>query len=133
MMNSFTRNDIASAFVALGVASFGAHLWLFLAYVSSHPRQPDAELGFIHALSYHGYVYVTDAEATGLVLLWIAFFISLLLEGVIARRGEPDVTGSTARMKIVFACSLLICTGAIYLAGRPMTNFAVSHGIVLHL
>jgi hypothetical protein len=130
-MNSLTRNDIASAFVALGVASFGAHLWLFLAYVSSHPRQPDAELGFVHALSYHGYVYVTDAEATGLVLLWIAFFVSLVLEGVIARRG--DVTGSTARMKIIFASSLLICTGAIYLEGRSMTNFAVSHGIILHL
>jgi hypothetical protein len=134
MMNPLTRNDITSAITGLGAASFGTHLWLFLAYVSSHPRQPDTELGFTHALSYHGaYVYVTDAEATGLALLLIAFFVSIVLAGVLTRRGERDFASSTAREKIIFACSLLIYTGAIYLAGRSMANFAVSHGIILHL
>jgi hypothetical protein len=136
MVNPLTRNDVTSAITGLGAASFGTHLWLFLAYVSSHPRQPDAELGFIHALTYHGSnIYVTDAEATGLALLWIAFFVSIILAGILTRRGERDFAGatSTEREKIIFAGSLLIYTAAIYLAGQSMANFAVSHGIILHL
>lgn len=134
MMNPLTRNDISSAIIGLGAASFGTHLWLFLAYVSSHPRLPDTELGFTHALSYHGSnIYVTDAEATGLALLLIAFFFSIVLAAILTRRGERELASSTAREKIIFACSLLIYTGAIYLAGRSMANFVVSHGIILHL
>jgi len=132
-MNRLTRDDLAAAIVALGLACFGTIFWLFYAYFSSHPKQPNAALGFIHALNNHGsYVYLTDAEATGLGLLWITFFVSVLLAGM-ARSGGTDLASLTARLKIIFCCSFLICIGAIYLAGQSIANFAVSHGIILHI
>jgi hypothetical protein len=61
---------IAAASAALCPASFGTFLWLFFAYFSSHPAKPNAALGFVHALNHHGsYVYLSDAESTGLALL----------------------------------------------------------------
>jgi len=51
---------------------------LFFAYFSSHPAKPNAALGFVHALNNHGsYVYLSDAESTGLALLMNVFMIGL--------------------------------------------------------
>jgi hypothetical protein len=131
-MNSQTRNDLASSIGALGLVSFGINLWLFYAYYSSHPKQPDVGHGFTHPLNNHGsYVYLTDTEATGLYLLLLAFLISILLAGLI-RHGGSDPASTSPRMKIIFACSLVIYTLVICLAGPSIANFAVSHGIVLN-
>src|SRR5258708_7339357 len=131
-MTRITWDDLASAMTALALASFGTNIWLFYAYFSSHPKRPDAGLGFIYALNNHGsYVYLTDAETTGRGLLWISFFVCFLLAGL-ARSGGTDLVNLTARLKIVFACSLLFYIGGIYLWGRSIANFAVYHGVILH-
>jgi hypothetical protein len=52
---------------------------LFFAYFSSHPAKPNAALGFVHALNNHGsYVYLSDAESTGVALLMNVFMIGFL-------------------------------------------------------
>jgi hypothetical protein len=77
MPRSF-RYIIAAATAALCPASFGTFLGLFFAYFSSHPAKPNAALGFVHARNNHGsYVYLSDAESTGLALLKNGFMIGL--------------------------------------------------------
>src|SRR5665213_2329562 len=106
-MNRSVRYDIAATMLAFGFASFGTHVWIFLSYFSSHPKLPNVEEGFVHALNNHGsHVYVTDAEATGLGLLWLAFFLGILCGGLICPRPHP--ASAPLRLKIIFACSLLL-------------------------
>ncbi|MGH6933245.1 MAG: hypothetical protein ACREEE_12525 [Dongiaceae bacterium] len=150
-MNRSFRNDIASATAPLCIVSFGAFLWLFFAYFSTHPVQPDPERGYVHALSNHGsHVYLTDIESTGLALLMAAFAIGFLLTIAIApkdhilpppktprwiayvsARYRTDLADPSPRMKAIFLCSLGCYVAVILLAGRSIASFVVSLGIVL--
>jgi hypothetical protein len=72
-MEGPSRIDIADAAVALFPSGWITYFWIFFSYFSSHPTKPNAELGLVRALANHGsYVYVSDAEATGLALLKIS-------------------------------------------------------------
>jgi len=77
MPRSF-RYDIAAATAALCPASFGTFLGLFFAYFSSPPAKPNPAIGFVHARNNHGsYVYLSDAESTGLAMLRNGFMIGM--------------------------------------------------------
>jgi hypothetical protein len=131
-MMSF-RKDFAAAGVGLALAIFGVHMWMFQSYLSSHPTIPIPDRGFVHALNNHGHhVYLTDTEATGLALLWLAFLVSILPVGSIAiGLAKPD-RAPTVRSSTIIACSVLISIGAIYLWGPSIAVFAVSHEVILN-
>ena len=108
-------------------------MWMFQSYFSSHPRMPIPDQGFVHALNNHGaYVYLRDAEATGLALLWLAFLVSFLLWGSIAVGLSAVDRSPTKRSSAIIACSTLVSVGAIYLLGQPIVASAVSHGLILN-
>ena len=138
-MKRSIRNDVASATVALCVASFGTFLWLFFAYFSSHPTKPNVELGFVRALNNHGsFVYLSDTESTGLALLMLGFFVGLLAAGVIVPKDpfgalKADFAPAIPRMKIIFLCSLVFYLAVIWLVGPALVRLVVSQGIVLHI
>jgi hypothetical protein len=123
---------------------------LFFAYFSSHPAKPNAALGFVHALNHHGcYVYLSDAESTGLALLMNVFMIGLFgmfrilpKDPALAPPGtarwlthfyvsKTDLANPTPRRKAIFLCSLVFCLAVIYLAGLSLVRFVVSRGMVL--
>jgi hypothetical protein len=132
-MKRASRNEIASAASALCPASFGVYLWLFFSYFSSHPTKPNADAGFVYQLNNHGsYVYLSSTEATGLALLWVAFFAgfsSVLIAGGVV---QTDLTNPTPKLKAIFLFSLVFCVAVIWLAGRSIADFFVSHGIIFH-
>jgi hypothetical protein len=149
-MKRSVRYDIVSAIAALCPVSFGTFLWLFFDYFSSHPTKPDAALGFVHALNNHGsYVYLSDAESTGLALLMNVFMIGLFgafailpKDPALAPPGtarwlthfyvsKTDLANPTPRLKTIFLSSLVFYLAVIYLAGPSIVRFAVSRGIVL--
>jgi hypothetical protein len=152
-MKRSVLNDIASAAVALFPACFGTFIWLIFAYNSSHPTKPNAELGFVHPLSNHGsYVYLSDTESTGLVLLMIGFFAGLLVAAILVAkeaiplpRGTPrwityvsarvrtDFDHPTRRMKTISLCSLGVYLAIIWLAGPSIVRLVVSHGVILQM
>jgi hypothetical protein len=105
---------------------------LFFAYFSSHPAKPKAALGFVHALNHHGsYVYLSDAESTGLALLMNVFLIGLFgmfrilpNDPALAPPGtarwlihfyvsKTDLANPTPRRKGIFLCSLVFCLAVI--------------------
>jgi hypothetical protein len=150
MKRSF-RTDVALATAALCAASFATDLWLFFTYLGSRPAKPNAALGFVHALNNHGsYVYLTDTESTGLVLLMNVFiagaigtFVILPKDPTLAPSGtarwlthfyaaRADLDNPTPRQKAVFLCSLVFCLAVIWLAGPMIVRFMVSRGIVLY-
>jgi hypothetical protein len=151
-MERSSRNEIATAAAALCPASFGAHLWLFYKYFSSHPTRPDVESGFVYQLNNHGaYVYVSNMEATGLALLWMAFFVGLFLLFIVAPKdfilpspemprwityvggiAKTDLANPTPKLKVIFLCSLVFYVVVIWLAGPSIVGLFVSHGVVLH-
>ena len=136
-MKRSTRNDIASAIVALCPASFGTFTWLFYSYFSTHPTKPNVQLGFVHALNNHGsYVYLSDAESTGLVLLAIAFVIAFFgslaivpKDPILPSLGTPrwltyvsgsahtDLENPTHRLKMIFLGSFVFYLAVIYFLG----------------
>jgi hypothetical protein len=125
-----SKSDVGAALVALALASFGTHLWIFHSYFSSHPRWPIAEGGFVYALNNHGsHVYVTDREVTGLGLLSLTFLISILVVGIVV--GRTELAKATTRSTTIIACSLPLYIGAIYFFGQSIASFFVSHGIIL--
>ena len=94
---------------------------------------PIPDRGFVHALNNHGgHVYMTDAEVTGLALLWIIFLVSILLWGIIAIGLAETERVATVRSNTILACSTVVSVGAIYLVGPSTAAFAVSHGIILN-
>jgi hypothetical protein len=104
MPRSF-RYDIAAATAALCPASLGTFLWLFFAYFSSRPAKPNATLGFVHALNNHGsYVYLSDAESTGLALLMNVFMIGLFGMFAILPKDPALAPPGTARWLAHFLC-----------------------------
>lgn len=151
-MTRALRNDIASATVAICPASFGAFLWLFFAYFSSHPTTPNDELGLVYKLSNHGsYVYLSATESTGLALLMIAFVVGLVVtlfivpkDYILPPPGTPrwmtyvggtaktDLAKPTPRLRMIFLGSLVFCLGVIYFAGPWLAKLMVARGIVLH-
>ncbi len=152
-MKRSSRNAVASAAVALCPASFGARLYLFYSDLSSRPQSPNPELGFVQSLNNHGsYVYVTDAESTGLALLSMAFMAGLLLalaivpkDFILPPRGTPkwltyvsaaaktDLANPSKRLMTIFLSSLAFYLAVIILAGLSIADFLVSKGIVLDL
>jgi len=127
------RKDITAAVVGLALAFFGTHMWLFQSYLSSSPTSAVPDQGLVHALNNHGhYFYVSDTEATGLSLLWLAFLVSGLVVGSLAIRLSKSDRAPSVRSSTIIACSLLISIGAIYLLGWPTATFAVSHGLSLN-
>jgi hypothetical protein len=141
------RNDVASAIVALCPVSFGVHLWLFFTYFSSRPTQPNAQLGFVRALNNHGsYVYISDAESTGLALLMMAFVAGLVGTLAVVPKdpihpatprwttylvGKTDLADPTPRLKIIFLFGLVVYFAVICFAGPSIVRLIVSKGIVL--
>ena len=149
MPRSF-RYDIAAATAARCPASFATFLGLFFACFSSHPAKPNAALGYVHALNNHGsYVYLSDAESTGLALLMKVFMIGLFgmfailpKDPALAPSGtarwltyfyvaKTDLANPTPRLKAIFLCSLVFYLAVIYLTGPSIVRFVVSRGIVL--
>jgi hypothetical protein len=131
-MMSF-RKDIGAAGVGFSLAVFGTHMWMFQSYSSSHPTTPIPDRGFVHSLNNHGHhVYLTDTEATGLALLWLAFLVGILFVGSIAIGLTSAERVATVRSSTIIACSVSIFIAAIYLWGSSMAAFAVSHGIILN-
>jgi hypothetical protein len=120
---------------------------VFFAYFSSHPAKPNAALGFVHALNNHGsYVYLCDAESTGLALLMNVFMIGMFAilpkDPALAPPGtarwlahfyvsKTDLANPTPRLKAIFLCSLVFYLAVIYRAGPSIVRFVVSRGIVL--
>jgi hypothetical protein len=144
------RNNIGVAFGAICAASFGSYLWRFHLYFSVRPTQPEPELGLVHRLNNHGsFVYVSDVESTGLALLMYAFLVGFAGALAIVPRTMVVPAPSTPRWVayfptfkndvaqvsrtgyLVFVVSILVCLACIIFAGRSITEFAVSHGLVL--
>jgi hypothetical protein len=150
-MKRSTRNDIASAAIALCPVSFSVRLYLFYSYLSSRPRSPNSELGFVRPLNNHGsYVYLTDVESTGLALLFIAFFAGFALalaivpkDFVLPPSGTPkwithlgatfrhDLSHPSRRLVNIFLFSAALYLTAIILIGNSIASFVVSQGFVL--
>jgi hypothetical protein len=127
------RKDMAAAGVGFSLAVFGTHMWMFQSYSSSHPTIPIPDRGFVHSLNNHGHhVYLTDTEATGLALLWLAFLVGILSIGSTTVGLTPAERVATVRSSTIIACSVLIFIAAIYLWGSSIAAFAVSHGIILN-
>jgi hypothetical protein len=137
-MRRETRNYIAIACIALFAASFSSHLWLFLKYQSIRPTQPHPELGFLHALNNHGtYVYITDAEATGMSLLFLMCFLafglafSIVPKKYILSGIEHDLTSPSREQVRVFWIAIVCYLALIAFVGPYFVAFAVSHGLVI--
>ena len=142
------RTGIALAALALCPASFGTDLWLFFSYFSSHPTKPNAALGFVHALNNHGsYVYLSDTESPGLVLLMNVFLVGLFgtfalfpKEPTLAPPGtarwlthfhvaKTDLNNPTPRQKAIFFMLNLVLH-CRHLLGGPRDS--PSHGLPWH-
>ncbi|HXL98301.1 MAG TPA: hypothetical protein VN932_00105 [Rhizomicrobium sp.] len=151
MTKRSVRTDIAAALISVCGPSFGTYLWLFYAYFSSHPSRPDGGRGFVHPLDNHGaYVFISDAEATGLSLLMVLFvvgFIGALLvvpkEPVIPPPSTPrwityvggryktGLDEATPRLTAIFWISAGIYLSLIRFLGPAVVGFLVHRGIVL--
>jgi hypothetical protein len=98
-----------------------------------------------------GYLYISDVEATGFMLLMFAFFLGFGATMAIVPKefippapGTPrwmtyvsasfktDLARPDQRLKIVMACSAAVHLAVIIMAGPILARFLVSHGIVLH-
>ncbi len=107
-------------------------------------------LGFVHALNNHGsYVYLSNAEWTGLVLLRMAFiaglfsaFAMLPKDPTLAPPETPrwityfyvaktDLDNPAPRLKTIFLCSIVFYLAVICLCGPMVVHLFVSQGIVL--
>jgi len=81
----------------------------FFAYFSFHPAKPNAALGFVHALNNHGsYVYLSDAESTGLALLRNVFIISFCGMFAVLPKDPARAPPGTARWILIFMSQSLI-------------------------
>jgi hypothetical protein len=128
-MNGWIRSSIAATFMALCQASFFSQLWLFFSYhYSSLPKTPEPELGRIYQSSDHGsLVYLTGAEATGLSLLSIAYFVGFVLLGVmVSNWWTPKELGR--QDYLVMAIAFISWLVIIAFGGPYVVAFAVSHG-----
>jgi hypothetical protein len=147
-MKRSARYDVVSAIAAVCAASFGTEMFLFFSYFNSHPTKPNPALGLIHALNNHGsYVYLSEAEWTGLSLLRTAFFVGSVSIFVILPKDPSLAPPGTARWltyfyvakthlisppprcKIIFLCSILSYIAVIYLVGPWVAHLFVSRGI----
>jgi hypothetical protein len=148
-MTRSRRTEVALAAAALCAASFLTDLCLFSYYFSSRPAKPNAALGFVRALNNHGsYVYLTDTESTGLVLLGDVFIVGFFAAFAILPKdpslappgtarwlahfyvAKDDLDNPAPRQKAIFLCSLLFYLAVIWLAGPVIVRFMVSRGIV---
>lgn len=135
-MNGISRIDMADASVALAPACSCAYFWLFFGYFSSRPTQLDVVHGYLHALNNHGsYVYVSNADATGLSLLEVAgcvgFFAALAILRI-GRVNEAFFRIYNTRRKIVSLCAFLFWLAIIYCVGPFVVRLALHSGIVLN-
>ena len=128
-MSGRIRVSIAAICMALCQASFFSQLWLFFSYhYSTLPKIPEPEVGRIYQSSDHGsLVYLTGAEANGLSLLSIAFFVGFVLLGVmVSNWWIPKEPGR--RDYIVMAVALIGWFAIIAFVGPHVVAFTVSQG-----
>lgn len=132
------RNYIATACFALCLASFSSELWLFYQYQSTRPRRP--ERGFVHVLNNHGsYVYLTDADATGLSFLFLMFLLGFLLGGLIVPKKytlkgtETDLVNPTLKRFSVLCAAAFSYVALIIFIGPRIVALAVAHGFVISI
>ena len=104
----------------------------------------------MHALNNHGsYVYLSDTESTGLLLLINVFLVGMFGGFAILSKdptlsppgtarwmthfyvAKADLDSPTPRQKAIFLCSLLFYLVVIWLAGPMIVCLMVSRGIVL--
>src|SRR5580700_6112648 len=91
------RNSIATAFAAVALASICLHVWLVSDYGRTLLTKPERELGIVHALNIHGtYVYLTDAETTGLSLTLGAFGLGIMLFAIVVPKDYVPGVGLLA-------------------------------------
>jgi hypothetical protein len=84
-MNRQVRNCLATCLSSACFASFASNLWLFYSYFSTHPNHPIPEQGFVHASNHSdSYVYLSDAESTGMALLSILFFFGFTVAFIVS-------------------------------------------------
>jgi hypothetical protein len=102
------------------------------------PTQPLPELGFLHALNNHGtYVYITDAEATGMSLLFLMCFlafglaISIVPKKYTSSGIEHDLISVSREQYRVFWIAIICYFALIAFVGPYFVAFAVSHGLVI--
>jgi hypothetical protein len=152
-MTKQARTRAAAAIIGAAPASFVVQMWLFFSYFESRPKEPHPELDLVHALNNHGsYVFISDAEATGLALLMYVFIIAFGLTILIVPKefklpppGTPRwVTKVNASFKtglekpsteltLIFLGSMTFTAAAIWFSGPAIVHFFVTHGLVLHL
>jgi hypothetical protein len=99
---------------------------VLLHHYSTLPRTPHPELGRIYQSSDHGsLVYLTSAEATGLSLLRVAFFLDFVLLGVmVSKVGIPKA----GRLEyLVMGVAMIGWFAIIGFGGPYLVAFAVSH------
>jgi hypothetical protein len=132
------RNYIATARIALCLASFPSYLWLFYKYQSIRPSQRHPELGFVHALNNHGsYVYLTDAEVTGLsflsgmFLLGFGLAIAIVPKKYTPSRIEHDLINPTREQYRVLWIAVICYFALIIFMGQYIVALAVSHGLII--
>jgi hypothetical protein len=111
---------------------------LFYQYQSIRPAQPQPELGFVHALNNHGsYVYLTDAEATGLSFLGGMFILGFLLGAIIVPKNftatgiEHGLHDPTTGQYIALWTAVVGYLAIIVVLGHRIVALAVSHGLVI--
>ena len=137
-MHKEARTLITAASGALCLASLFLHLWLFDKYFNSLPHQPQPQFGRVRPLNNHGsYVYLTDAEATGLSFLTLAFFVGFLIAIVMPKRYVPGKgteqelgTVTNKQFTVVFLIAISLYLAIIAVAGPRIVGFATSHGLV---
>jgi hypothetical protein len=107
-------------------ATFLAQMWLFFSYhCSTLPTEPHPELGRIYQSFDHGSLaYLTGAEATGLSLLEVAFFIGVVLLSVMVSKGWIPKAGRPEYLVMGVAMISWFAFGGPYAVA-----FAVSHGM----
>ena len=128
------------------LASFLTGRWLAHSYSLTHPKSPQAELGYVHALcERQECFFVNDIESTGLVLLQltgifalVAALASLVTGGVRIKGWGVPVSEYTdyekrehANFGAVACGSLAVFALIFYMRGAAISAFLVSLGIVL--
>jgi hypothetical protein len=136
-MRRETRNYIAAACSALCMASLPTYFWLFYKYQSIRPSQRHPELGFVHALNNHGsYVYLTDAEVTGLSFLRWMFLLGFGLGiAIVPKKYTPtgvehDLINPTREQWGVMWIATICYLALITFMGQDIVALAVSHGLI---
>jgi hypothetical protein len=138
--SSRTVTILCGAFFVANFLSFlGADLW----YSTVRTTAPNLATGRIypHRQKMYATVYLTASEMNGLSLLPLAGLVGFALAGL-ATVMEPKAYTSlgtikepvfTKRDSLIFLISIACYVAIVVFLGPAITDFAVSHGIILNL